>query len=186
MDAIRVDIVTHWLAGHEPGNFGLFHIAIERGFSDVLDPFDIPVYLWDEGQAILTRLDNFNRTPLVTYYLQRNYDEQDEPYYHLCNEPFDYSSWKSGAMAGVTKPAVKGLGRDLKGNVVMEVSLPERDDVYVDVLNRHGEVVWRLKADGLQPGVHHVVWDDFSSPGLYNVYVKGMGWDAEKQIVTYS
>ena len=27
-DAFRVDIISHWLAGHEPGNFGLFHIGI--------------------------------------------------------------------------------------------------------------------------------------------------------------
>ena len=40
--------------------------------------------------------------------------------------------------------------------------------------------------DGLEPGIHQVVWDGFSSPGLYNVYVKGMGWDVERQIVTYS
>ena len=37
-DAFRVDIIAHWLAGHEPGNFGLFHIGIERGLSNVLDP----------------------------------------------------------------------------------------------------------------------------------------------------
>ena len=33
-DAFRVDIIGHYLAGHEPGNFGLFHIAKERGAFD--------------------------------------------------------------------------------------------------------------------------------------------------------
>ncbi len=186
IDSFRVDIITHWLAGHEPGNFGLFHIGIERGMSDVLDPFDIPVYLWDDSQAILTRLDHFKRTPLVTYYLQRNYNGQNEPQYHLVNDPFDYSAWKSDRRVAASKPSVRDIGKDSKNNVVMEVSLPERNDVYVDILNRYGDVVWRMKADGLEPGVHQVVWDGFNSPGMYNVYVKGMGWDAEKQMVVYS
>ena len=28
MDPLRVDLIGKWLGGHEPGNFGLFHIAI--------------------------------------------------------------------------------------------------------------------------------------------------------------
>jgi len=186
IDAFRVDILSHWLAGHEPGNFGLFHIGIERGFSDVLDPFDIPVYLWDDGRAILARLDSFKRTPLVTYYLARDYNGQAEPQYHLVNEPFDYSAWKSAATSVASKPSIRAIGRDAKGHVNFEVSVPERTDAYVDVLNRYGEVVWRMYADGLMPGVHQVVWDGFSSPGLYSVYVRGMGWDAERQMVVYS
>jgi len=186
LDPFRVDIITHWLAGHEPGNFGLFHIGIERGMSDVLDPFDIPVYLWDEGKATLTKLDSFKRTPLVTYYLQRDYDGQEEPRYHLCDEPFDYSAWKTGKRTAGARPSIRPIGKDARDRVVMEVSLPEKDDVYVDVLDRDGNVVWRLWADGLEPGVHQVVWDGFSQPGMYICYVKGMGWDDEKQMVVYS
>jgi len=186
MDPFRIDIITHWLAGHEPGNFGLFHIGIERGFSDVLDPHDIPVYLWKDGKATLVKLDSVKRTPLVTYYLPRDYNGQNEPRFHLCDEPFDYSAWKAGARVGDCSPSIRELGRDADGNVVMEVSLPEREDVYVDVLDRNGEVIWRLIADDLEPGVHQVVWDGFNQPGIYNFYVKGMGWDAEKQIVTFS
>ena len=48
----------------------------------------------------------------------------------------------------------------------MEVSVPEKGDVYVDILNRHGEVVWRMHADDLEPGKHQVVWDGFSHPGF--------------------
>ena len=68
----------------------------------------------------------------------------------------------------------------------MEVSVPEKGDVYVDILNRHGELVWRMEADGLEPGKHEVVWDGFSQPGLYNVYVKGMDWDAKREMVIYT
>ncbi len=185
LDPFRVDIISHWLAGHEPGNFGLFHVGIERGMSNVLDPRDIPVYLWENGKATLATLDTFKRTPLVTYYMQRNWGGQNEPYYHLCDEAFDYSAWKAGKKAA-SRPEIRGLGADARGRAVMEVSLPEKDDVYVDVLNRHGEVIWRLKADGLEPGVHQVVWDGFNQPGIYNLYVKGMGWDAVNKQVIYS
>jgi len=186
MDPFRIDIVTHWLAGHEPGNFGLFHIGIERGFSDVLDPRDVPVYLWSDGQATPVKLESLDRTPLVTYYLQRDYAGQTEPRFHLCDEPFDYSAWKAGKRVGDCTPSIEELGRDGKGNHVLALGLPEKDDVYVDVLNSRGERIWRLYAEDLEPGVHQVVWDGFASPGLYNVYVKGMGWDAETKTVVYS
>lgn len=185
LDIFRVDIISHWLAGHEPGNFGLFHIGIERGMSNVLDPHDIPVYLWDEGKATLTELDTFTRTPLVTYYLARNYGGQNEPLYHLCDEPFDYSAWKAGKKMS-RRPDIRPLGRDSRGNVIMDLSLPEKDDVWMDILDSNGQVVWRLKADGLEPGVHQVVWDGFSQPGLYTSYVRGMGWDAARKMVVYS
>jgi hypothetical protein len=185
-DPFRVDIITHWLAGHEPGNFGLFHIGIERGLSNVLDPSDIPVYLWENGQAKKVKLDSLKRTPLLTLYLRRNNKGVSEDKYHMCDEPFDYSSWKSGKIAKNEVPSVKALGTDSNDKVVIEVSVPERGDVYVDILNGHGEVVWRLQAAGLEPGKHQVVWDGFSQPGLYSMYLKGMGWDAEREMVIYT
>ncbi len=185
-DPFRVDIISHWLAGHEPGNFGLFHIGIERGLSNVLDPFEIPVYLWEDGKAKLVKLDSFKRTPLLTLYLRKNYDGLNEDKYHLCNEPFDYASWKSGKIAQTDAPSVRALGTDANDQVVMEVSVPEQGDVYVDILNRDGELVWRLEAEGLEPGKHQVVWDGFNQPGMYTVYVKGMTWDAEREMVIYS
>jgi len=180
-DPFRVDIITHWLAGHEPGNFGLFHIGIERGLSNVLDPHDIPVYLWENGQSKKITLDSLKRTPLLTAYLAK----KNEDRYHMCDEPFDYSAWKNGTITQAA-PSIRALGTDSGEHVVMEVTVPQKGDVYVDILNRHGEVVWRLLADDLEPGVHQVVWDGFSSPGMYNMYVKGMGWDAEREMVIYS
>ena len=180
-DAFRVDIISHWLAGHEPGNFGLFHIGIERGLSNVLDPHEIPVYLWENGKATKINLDSLKRTPLLTGYLAR----QNEDKYHLCDEPFDYSSWKNGTTSQ-SLPSIKALGTDANEKIVMEVTVPQKGDVYVDILNSNGEVVWRLLADNLEPGTHQVVWDGFSSPGMYNMYVKGMGWDAERQMVIYT
>lgn len=182
LDPFRVDIVSHWLAGHEPGNFGLFHIGIERGMSDVLDPADIPIYEWKNGKAEASSLKSFDRTPLVTYYLQRDYDGQNEPQFHMCDEPFDYTAWKKGTRVGDCTPSIRQLGRDGQNRVVMELNLPKREDVWVDVRNKRGEVVWRLIGDGLEPGVHEIVWDNFDSPGLYSAYVKGMGWEAKEKI----
>ena len=87
---INVDIIGHWLGGHEPGNFGLFHIAKERKLSDTINPKAIPLYLWENGLPQQIRLDDLERFPLLTYYLQRNYNGQNEPKYHLVDEPFDY------------------------------------------------------------------------------------------------
>ncbi|HQM68954.1 MAG TPA: DUF362 domain-containing protein [Bacteroidales bacterium] len=185
-DAFRVDIIAHWLAGHEPGNFGLFHIGIERGVSNVLNPFDIPVYLWEDGKAKKVSLDTLKRTPLLTLYMRRNYDGQNEDQYHMVDEPFDYSAWETGKITSDLQPSIKALGADNNNGIVMEVNVPEESDVYVDIKNRHGDVVWRLRADGFEPGKHEVVWDGFSQPGMYTMYVKGMGWDAEREMVIYT
>ena len=64
-DAFRVDIVGHWLGGHEPGNFGLFHLGKERGVTTALDPKNIPVYAWEDDGPRLTPLDRFDRVPLA-------------------------------------------------------------------------------------------------------------------------
>ncbi|MCE5248795.1 DUF362 domain-containing protein [bacterium] len=184
LDPFRIDIITHWMAGHEPGNFGLFHIGIERGVSDVLDPRDIPVYFWENGKAVPTKLDDLPRTPLRTLYLQRDYKGQDEPTYHLCDEPFDYAAWKAGKRTGERILPVREPYSHDYGGMAREASLPGREHVYMDILDREGRIIGRLLADGeLGPGTHRVVWDGFASPGLHNVYFRGMKWDADKQTV---
>lgn len=67
-DPFRLDIVGHWLGGHEPGNFGLFHLAKERGLSTALDPQNIPIYLWETSGPKLTPLADLEkfRTPLTS------------------------------------------------------------------------------------------------------------------------
>jgi hypothetical protein len=182
-DPFKIDIVAHWLAGHEPGNFGLFHIGIERGLSDVLDPFDIPVYVWKNGKASKVKLDKIKRTPLKTSYNQK----EGEDLYHLCDEPFDYKAWKStGRIAVNNQPSIKTIGTDSNSHIVMDMNVPKKGDVYVDIKNSSGEVVWSMHAPDLEPGNHQVVWDGFCQPGMYNTYVKGMEWDAEKQLVIYT
>ncbi|MBI4876548.1 MAG: DUF362 domain-containing protein [Acidobacteria bacterium] len=90
-DKWRLDLVGLWLGGHEPGNVHLYRIAKERGLSDTFNPWDVAVYEWIDGAAVPRKLTDFQRTPLKTYYLQKD----GEPYLHLVNEPFDYDRHKT-------------------------------------------------------------------------------------------
>jgi len=90
VDPFRVDVIGAWLAGHEPGNMGLFHIARERGLLSVLNPLEIPVYLWDDAGPQPASLASFERVPLKTYYLRRDYGGQQEPLYHMVDEAYSY------------------------------------------------------------------------------------------------
>jgi uncharacterized protein (DUF362 family) len=90
-DKFRLDLIGLYLGGHEPGNVHLYRIAKERGLLNTFNPWDVPVYEWTEGGVPVARkLTDFPRTPLKTYYLQKD----GEPEYHLVNEPFDYDKHK--------------------------------------------------------------------------------------------
>jgi hypothetical protein len=89
-DKFRLDMVAMYLGGHEPGNINLFRIAKERGLTDTFNPWEIPIYEWENGAATPRKLSDFARTPLKTYYLQM----PNEPLFHLVNEPFDYDRVK--------------------------------------------------------------------------------------------
>jgi uncharacterized protein (DUF362 family) len=89
-DKFRLDVIGLWLGGHEPGNVNLYRIARERGLSDTFNPWEIPLYEWKDGSAAPRKLTDFQRTPLRTYYLQRD----NEPLYHLVDEPFDYDKYR--------------------------------------------------------------------------------------------
>jgi hypothetical protein len=162
-DTFRVDIIGHWLGGHEPGNMGLFHCAIDRGMSTALDPKNIPVYIWDNGTATLTPLENLTRTPLLTYYLTRNYNGQTEGIYHLCNEPFDYPPETPVSVAENAKPEAFVLAQNkpnpFNPSTSIEYSLPKSGYARLEVYNTAGQLVDVL-VDGLKPaGSHMAVWN---------------------------
>lgn len=154
----RVDIVGTWLAGHEPGNLGLFHIARERGLVDVLNPLEIPVYLWTSEGPKLTPLTDFQRVPLKTPYLRRDYGGQSEPAYHLLDEPFDYSKFPAEKRSWIEKPGVRLLGRMHAGRTgemsIVEYRLVEDGYVRLELCDQAGRVE-RVLADGwFRTGAH--------------------------------
>ena len=169
-NAFKVDIIGHWLGGHEPGNFGLFHIAKERGLLDFVDPSTVPVYDWNDGLPTLVPLSSLTRTPLRTPYLRRDYNGQNEEQYHLVNEPYDYTT-----DAGATdraKPTTCLLGRNYSnpfhGSTMFEYRIPRDQHVRIDVYDPDGRRVDVLVDSRMQAGTHLAVWNARNNPaGVY-------------------
>jgi len=162
-DPLKVDVVGKWLGGHEPGNFGFFHIAMERGMLDVLDPMNIPVYLWDDGRAVRKSLSCFKRTPLKTPYLRRDYGGRSEDLYHLCDEPFDYGSVPEKPSPVPGAPHSRVLTErhpdwpDIP--VPIEYSVPSGGNVMVEIFDENGELLEVLENAVVGPGFHMAAWD---------------------------
>jgi hypothetical protein len=158
-----VDIIGHWLAGHEPGNFGLFHIAKERGLSTRINPALIPVYEWKaDGTATLTPLSSFQRTPLKTYYLQRNYNGGTEDYYHMCDEPYTYAP-DEPPVSVEERPQAFALSQNrpnpFNPSTSIQYSLPTGGQARLEVFNSQGQLVDVL-VDGYRPaGSHMATWN---------------------------
>jgi uncharacterized protein (DUF362 family) len=158
-DAFRVDIIGHWLAGHEPGNFGLFHIGKERGVSTALSPRNIPVYRWEDRGPQLTPLDQLARTPLATPYLER----EGETRFHLCNEPFTYPAEpQSACLSGGEFPGLRVLGQARSGkqpsSLTIEFNLPADAGASLEMYDAFGERVDVLAQGRVRRGVHMVDW----------------------------
>ncbi|HJP29110.1 MAG TPA: DUF362 domain-containing protein [Candidatus Latescibacteria bacterium] len=160
---IKVDIIGHWLAGHEPGNFGLFHSAMTRGLSDTVDPEQIPVYAWESGQPQRRELSTFERTPLMTYYLNRDYDGQDESHWHMVDEPFEYPVATAVVSDLQATPQSHVLAQNypnpFNASTLIEYRLPQATHARIEIFNGQGQLVEVLK-DGWHAGGSHVVsWD---------------------------
>jgi len=156
-----VDIVGHWLGGHEPGNFGLFHIAMERGKIRMLNPMSIPVYEWQDGVAVRRPLTSFTRTPLRTSYLQQHH--KSEPLWHLCDEEFDYSTVKEEKPSIPGRPTTRVLNQHYPNannpQVAIEFSVPERGWALVEVLDAEGNNLEVISSAVCEPGYHMTAWN---------------------------
>ncbi len=159
----HVDNIAHYLAGHEPGNFGLFHMAIERGLATELNPMNIPVYEWKaDGTAKLTPLTNFNRTPLKTKYLQRNYNGQTEPLWHLCDEAYDYiTSVESKGEKSVPKEFIlkQNYPNPFNPSTKIEFSLNKAGHTNLSVYNELGKKVITIVNKRLEAGTYTYNFD---------------------------
>ncbi len=155
-----VDIIGHWLGGHEPGQFGLFHIAMERGKLDMLNPMHIPVYEWQDGVAVRRPLTSFTRTPLRSFYLHQR---KSEPLWHLVDQPFDYSKVSEKKLSIPAQPTTRVLNQHYPNannpQLAIEYSVPKRGWVLVEILDqneRNLEVISNAICD---PGYHMAAWN---------------------------
>jgi uncharacterized protein (DUF362 family) len=189
-NSYHVDVVGHWLGGHEPGNFGLFHMAIERGLSSALNPMDVPVYEWKEdGTAALTPLSGFGRTPLKTLYLRRDYKGQSEEKYHLCNEPYDYPSTavrpeRDASLAPESFVLEQNYPNPFNPSTSIAFRLPRSGSARVEILNARGEVVDVPADRQFERGAHQVVWRAGGFPsGVYFVRLRFDSFAATRKMV---
>ena len=179
-----VDIIGHYLGGHEPGNFGIFHIAMERGKLNVLNPMSIPVYEWDEGRAVRRPLSSFTRTPLKTSYIQQN----NEPLWHLCDQPHDYSQVSENKTVPPSRPSSRVLNHDYPSSyyrqVAIEVSVPEKGNVLVEILDQNGsnlEVITNAVCDA---GFHLATWNAGKTPsGRYKYRYRFNDYSEEHELI---
>jgi hypothetical protein len=158
-DAFRVDIVGHWLGGHEPGNFGLFHLGRERGVSTALDPSNIPVYAWEDDGPRLTPLDRFERVKLLTPYLEK----PGEARFHMVAEPYAYpAEAKAACLSGGDRPSLRALGETGGGPggaaLVAEYGLPEGGEASLEVFDSAGARRGVVARERLPRGVHVGTW----------------------------
>ena len=159
----HVDTVGLWLGGHTPGNIGYLHMAIERGLSSILNPAEIPLYEWkSDGTAVLTQLTSFDRTPLRTMYLRRNYNGQVEPEWHLVNEPYEYRTTDVHQEADAMPAAIElqqNYPNPFNGSTWITFALPRNGHAVVEVLDVQGQIVDRLMDRYCPAGSHLVRWD---------------------------
>ncbi len=171
LNPFAVDIIGHWIGGHEPGNFGLFHMAMEKGMISTIDPEEIPVYEWDMDQgATLKELTEFQRYDLLTYYLQKDYNGGTEGYWHMVNEPFDYSSVSNPYQ--LNSQALCDLGKNYPNPVLGMTYIPYRigkqGHVRIEIINQNGQITDRLVDRVVVSGNHLVTWNASYKPaGLY-------------------
>lgn len=188
MNAFHIDIIGHWLGGHEPGNLGLFHMSLENGLSKYLNPMDIPLYEWKDGQAIRTPLSDFDQTPLLTYYMQRDYDGQTEDYWHLLNEPFDYGVTDVASQDTGDRPEAFVLHQNrpnpFNPTTSIEYKIPSSGNVRLEIYNASGQLV-NVLVDGWRArGSHMAVWNtEGNSSGVYFYRFRYGGHSETKRMV---
>lgn len=158
-----VDIIGHWLGGHEPGNFGLFHLAKERGFISQIDPMSIPIYEWKiDGSTPETKsLLEFERTPLKTNYLGRDYNYQSEDYWHICDEPYEYNTgtdWSGASRKAESFILMQNYPNPFNAQTTIKFLLPRAGFTRLDIYNVRGEVVDVLVNRYCSGGMHRLVW----------------------------
>ncbi len=171
LNPFYVDIIGHWLGGHNPGNFGLFHMALEKGMISTIKPRNIPVYEWDAASGATQKsLDEFQRTPLKTNYLRKDYDGASEDYWHMVDEYFDYSLVSSPGIRVPLLPFTLGGNFPNPFSEITQIpfQIPKQGHVLIEIIDELGRTVDVLLNKSMPPGKHMITWDGSTHPaGLY-------------------
>jgi uncharacterized protein (DUF362 family) len=169
-NALHVDNIGVYLAGHEPGNFGLFHIARERGLSAFLSPHDIPLYEWtSSGAAIPKPLTAFSRTPIRTLYLP----QPGEAQYHMVDQPYDYTTnavpTRRDVHASPDAIAIEqNFPNPFNPSTSIQYYIPVSGDVRLEILDVRGQLIDVLVDAPMPPGDHLVTWrSEHCASGTY-------------------
>jgi hypothetical protein len=168
----HVDNIGHYLGGHEPGNFGLFHLAIERGMATKLNPRDIDVYLWDqENEPVKANLSELNRYPLKTYYLQKNYGNNTEDRWHMVDEAYEYVQ-STGSNRFINNSNISSIQvvslNSSESSSLIKFYIPVNGHVKVEIIDFNGQVISMPINKILNHGSHTFNLNNTPySPGIY-------------------
>ncbi len=166
-----VDNIGHYLGGHEPGNFGLFHMAKERGMTPTINPHEILLYDWDpDNGASPAQLSSFQRFPLKTYYLQRNYNYQNEPYWHMVDEYYDYGPTSvSDITSSVNSFTLRqNFPNPASATTGISFDIPAGGKIRMEVFDHNGISKETLIDCHLCEGSHLIWWNSSKvPPGMY-------------------
>ena len=104
----------------------------------------------------------------MTYYLQRDYDGQNEDYYHLCDEPFEYPATHVHEQV---KPSAIVLHQNYPNPfnpfTSIEYSIPRAGNTRLEIFNVEGQLV------------------DVLVDGLYNAGIAHGGLEHGKSLIRY-
>jgi hypothetical protein len=170
-NARHVDIVGTYLAGHEPGNFGFFHMAFERGLSKYLNPQTVPLYEWkSDGSAELTSLSAFARIPIRTLYLRKAGEES----YHMVNEAYDYTGVTTVTTPKNSTPDIFSICQNYPNpfnpSTSIQYYLPHPGNVRIEIFDARGTRVDVLVDAYRESGDHLSVWMSEGRPSGVYIY----------------
>lgn len=184
-NAFHVDIVGTYLSGHEPGNFGLFHMAKERGLSKYLNPNNVPVYEWkSDGTAAVKAITDFQRTPIRTPYLQLAGEAQ----YHMVDQPFDYSTTSAQPVVKPMIPEVFAISQNYPNpfnpSTSIRYYIPNAGQVLIEIYDIKGSRIAVLVDGSMNAGEHLSVWNSNSAAsGTYIYRMTFQGHSISKAMV---
>jgi hypothetical protein len=184
-NSFHVDIIGTYLAGHEPGNFGIFHMAEEHKLSQYLNPGDIPIYEWNlDGTATRTVLSAFSRTPIRTPYLQKAGEEQ----YHMVTEPYNYTTSVSEPKPELNRPDFFALQQNFPNpfnpSTSIQFHIPAAGFVLIEIFDINGSRIAILVNEYKYAGDHLTVWSSHNvSSGTYFYRMSFQGSTITKTMV---